>query len=354
VTFTLLNGSNQTVGTPVNGSVSNGSASANYTLPAGTPVGSYTIQAFFGGNSNFNPSGDSSHTLTVSGVATTTTAATVTTSYSPSNQALTLTASVTSGAGTVNAGSVIFAVYNGGTQIGFSTSAANVSNGGASASYMLPGATAPGTYSIVASYTGAGGFLSSIDSSHSVVVNKASAVITWPTPAPIVFGGALSSSQLNATVNIPGSLVYTPPAGTVLSVGNQTLSVQFTPNDLVDYVVTTQTVQITVNMAPVPATLIMTQTLTRDGTGNVIMTLTLANTGGVAATNVQITTASLASTGTITALPLSVADVAPGGTSTVTLTFPSTVGNPGDSDLIVINGTYNAGSFGANARVTLP
>jgi len=62
-------------------------------------------------------------------------------------------------------------------------------------------------------------------------------VITWPTPAVITYGTALSSAQLDATANVPGTFVYAPPAGAVLSAGTQTLSVTFTPDDTIDYTV---------------------------------------------------------------------------------------------------------------------
>ena len=48
--------------------------------------------------------------------------------------------------------------------------------------------------------------------------------ITWNTPAAITYGTALSSTQLSATANVPGTFVYTPAAGTVLKAGKQTLS----------------------------------------------------------------------------------------------------------------------------------
>src|SRR5271154_2683417 len=54
-------------------------------------------------------------------------------------------------------------------------------------------------------------------------------VITWATPTAIVYGTALSATQLDATANVPGAFVYTPAAGTVLTVGSQNLSVTFTP-----------------------------------------------------------------------------------------------------------------------------
>ena len=72
-------------------------------------------------------------------------------------------------------------------------------------------------------------------------------VITWSNPPNIVFGSALGAGTLNATANVPGTFVYSPPAGTVLAVGNaQTLSVLFTPTDLVNYTTANATVQINV------------------------------------------------------------------------------------------------------------
>jgi len=56
-------------------------------------------------------------------------------------------------------------------------------------------------------------------------------VITWATPTAVANGTALSSAQLDATANVPGNFAYTPAAGTVLSVGAQTLSATFMPTD---------------------------------------------------------------------------------------------------------------------------
>jgi hypothetical protein len=38
-------------------------------------------------------------------------------------------------------------------------------------------------------------------------------LITWENPADIVFGTLLSTTQLNATANVPGSFFYTPGIG---------------------------------------------------------------------------------------------------------------------------------------------
>src|SRR6185436_10784060 len=70
----------------------------------------------------------------------------------------------------------------------------------------------------------------------TITVLKATPVVTWSNPAGITYGTALSAAQLNATTTVPGSFVYTPNAGTVLSAGSaQTLSTTFTPTDTANY-----------------------------------------------------------------------------------------------------------------------
>jgi O-glycosyl hydrolase len=75
--------------------------------------------------------------------------------------------------------------------------------------------------------------------------------ITWPTPSPIVYGTALSSTQLDASAGgVAGTFSYSPAAGTVLSAGStQKLSVTFTPTDTTDYTSATASVLLTVNQA---------------------------------------------------------------------------------------------------------
>ena len=67
-------------------------------------------------------------------------------------------------------------------------------------------------------------------------VLKATPVITWANPAPIIAGTPLGPQQLNAAANVPGTFAYTPRAGTILGAGRgQTLSVAFTPTDAMNY-----------------------------------------------------------------------------------------------------------------------
>ena len=72
-------------------------------------------------------------------------------------------------------------------------------------------------------------------------------VITWETPAAITQGTALGGTQLNASAGVLGSVVYTPPAGTVLAAGTHTLSVTFTPTNATLYTTASKTVTLVVN-----------------------------------------------------------------------------------------------------------
>ncbi len=93
--------------------------------------------------------------------------------------------------------------------------------------------------------------------------SKSTPTITWANPANIVYGTALSGTQLDATASVPGTFTYTPAAGTVLAVGNnQTLSVSFTPTDTTDYSTATDTVTINVTPATTSATFLKQNTTT--------------------------------------------------------------------------------------------
>ena len=109
---------------------------------------------------------------------------------------------------------------------------------------------------------------------------KGTPSITWATPAAISFGSALSSAQLNASASVPGSFVYTPPAGTVLGVGEgQPLKVDFTPADGDGYTTASKTVLIDV----VKADQTISFTLPGEATfGDAPVTLTGSASSGLA------------------------------------------------------------------------
>jgi hypothetical protein len=100
--------------------------------------------------------------------------------------------------------------------------------------------------------------------------------IYWTAPAPITYGTPLSATQLDATGSVDGTLTYTPPAGTVLPAGQQTLSVTLTPNNTTQYAPATDTVTITVN----PATQSITFTPPASPVTYPVSPITLSATGG--------------------------------------------------------------------------
>jgi hypothetical protein len=178
--------------------------------------------------------------------------------------------------------------------------------------------------------------------------------ITWPAPAAITFGSALSSEQLDATASVPGTFVYNPAAGTVLQAGaNQTLSVTFTPTNTNSFTTATATNSITVNpAAATPASLIVTKVLSRTST-NVVVQITISNAGQTTATNVMLTSVKVGSD-TATPLPVAVGSIAAGASAQATVSVPASVGASGAASSLTLTGTYNAGNFSSSARITLP
>src|SRR6202000_921769 len=90
---------------------------------------------------------------------------------------------------------------------------------------------------------------STVTTTVQLVVTQAAPVITWSNPANIVYGTALSTTQLNATASVPGTFVYTPAAGSIPAAGTDTLSVTFTPTDTASYSTVTKTVSLVVTQA---------------------------------------------------------------------------------------------------------
>ena len=96
------------------------------------------------------------------------------------------------------------------------------------------------------------------------ITGGATPAMSWSTPADIVYGTALSSAQLNATVTynsstVPGTLTYTPAEGTVLNAGaDQKLTVVFTPTDTGSFLPITNSVSINVQKAPLTLTAVDT------------------------------------------------------------------------------------------------
>jgi Flp pilus assembly CpaE family ATPase len=116
-----------------------------------------------------------------------------------------------------------------------------------------------GTHSLTATFTPRDtADVATAQAEVSLTVTKATPIITWPTPDAISYGTPLGAAQLNATALVPGSFVYTPAAGNVLTAGTQKLSVTFMPKDTADYTSAQATVSLVVEGLPNIASLMPT------------------------------------------------------------------------------------------------
>lgn len=120
--------------------------------------------------------------------------------------------------------------------------------------------------------------------SSTLVINKATPVFTWNNPANIVYGTPLSSTQLNATANTPGTFTFDPPLGMVLNVGTHQLSVTFTPTDTANYETAQASASITVDPVTTAAFNLDSATYTvSEGAGHVTIIVNRTGNGGSAA-----------------------------------------------------------------------
>ena len=143
----------------------------------------------------------------------------------------------------------------------------------------------------------------------ALTVIQGKPTLTWPAPADIPQGTALSATQLNATANIPGTFSYSPTAGTILNAGANTLQVTFVPADARDYTVTSISTNLHVtSKVPVTPTLSWAPPA--------------AITYGMPLSAVQLNAASNAA-GTISYAP-ALGTILKAGTSKLTATFTPT------------------------------
>jgi sugar lactone lactonase YvrE len=180
--------------------------------------------------------------------------------------------------------------------------------------------------------------ISPIGSAAYVIVPQAVPAVTWATPAPIFYGTPLSATQLNATASVPGTFAYNPGAGTILPIGSNSLSVTFTPTDIVDYTTATAQVSITVNPA-LPVLSALSPPIAT--AGGAAFTLTVNGSGFAAGAIVYwgsspLTTTWVSATQVTAQAPAS--DIASAGINSVT------VQNPGSG-----GGTSNALEFEADS-----
>ncbi len=132
-------------------------------------------------------------------------------------------------------------------------------------------ALAAGTYSLTASFAGDANFVPST-SAASETVSQTTPVITWAgSGGTLEYGTPLSTAQLNATANVPGTFIYTPGVGAILPPGNDTINAAFAPTDNFDYAPAGATLSITVGA---PALGSITPSSVDVGAGNTTITVT--------------------------------------------------------------------------------
>jgi hypothetical protein len=204
VTFTVQDSKGNTVGAPVQGTVTGGVATAKFTLPGNAAAGAYTVAVSYSDNSlTFLDSSDTSATFAVNPAQAAITAVNSSTAYSPFAQTLALNANVADSSfstDTVGEGTVAFTVKSGGTTLG--TAQGAVVNGAASANFALPGGQAPGNYSIAVSYSdSAGNFIDNgSDTSGTLTVTPDNVTTTANGLSAVFSLNASQTVQLSATV----------------------------------------------------------------------------------------------------------------------------------------------------------
>jgi microsomal dipeptidase-like Zn-dependent dipeptidase len=199
---------------------------------------------------------------------------------------------------------------------------------------------------------------------------KDSPTITW-NPAPLQFGNPLGAAQLNATAAlqgtgaIPGTFVYTPPAGTILPVGTQLVSVTFTPTDTTKYFGLTSDSQVNVTFNPTQPFSVTTATaISRDPSNAVLATVTIANAGSAPVDTIAFTGGQLGPLPPAGVTPTTISALGPGQTATIVLIFPPDVvglaiGPPGTAtsfnfSAICIVGGNLAGTLTSSVNLNLP
>jgi hypothetical protein len=245
-TVDIYNGSNLLC----SGAISSGSATcATSTLPSGNTY----ILASYGGDSDYNAANSADYLVTVNSGASTTPPITW------------------NGPAPITYGTALS-----GTQLDATSPVAGSFSYSPAAGTVLPA----GGHTLTATFTPTDTTdYSTATASVTITVNQVTPSITWSTPASITYGTALSTAQLNATSPVAGTFSYSPPAGTVLTLGGHTITATFTPTDTTDYTTATADVTIMVNNAA-PGITLAASASSAYVTNSVTFTATLSSSAG--------------------------------------------------------------------------
>ncbi|MDB6017566.1 MAG: hypothetical protein JWR19_2055 [Pedosphaera sp.] len=241
-------------GLPVTFSIVSGPATVASNTVTITGAGLVTVRASQASNPSFTAATNVDQSFTVNPAVLTVVAANATRAYGVANPALTGTLT-----GVVNA-DAITATY--------ATAAATNSS--------------VGTYAIISSLFDPNSRLVNytVNSTNgTLTISQATPSITWADPANIVYGTALSGTQLNSSSAVAGTFTYTPDLGTTLLAGmNQILSVNFVPTDAQNY--SNAAASVTLNVDKAPSITTVTSSSNPSPTGsNVTFTAMLASVG---------------------------------------------------------------------------
>jgi hypothetical protein len=210
-TVTFLNGGTS-LGT---GAVDGTTGVATFTTSS-LPVGSFTLVAEYGGDTNFAASDSTSLTEVVNQAATTT-QLTVAPNPATVGQPVTFTATVSGGSNGVNpTGTVTFLALNGAATLG--SGPVNSSSGVAT---FTTSALPTGAYTITAQYSGDTNFLASTSSSASEVVNTPGPVSTT-TNLAIAPNPANVGQSVTMTATVAGGANGVSPSGSVTFLNGST------------------------------------------------------------------------------------------------------------------------------------
>ena len=190
-------------------------------------------------------------------------------------------------------------------------------------------------------------------SSQSLSLTLDAGTSNWAATSYITDVNTVPNSNATTYPPEPTSAAVALTSG-VATVSGTALNATFTPRSFTTIVLTPPAVA-------GPVQLVLSPTLTAQGDGTFLASLTVSNLGTGTAQNVQLSGASLGpvtgSTLPTGALPYAIGDLAPGTNKVMTVNFP-TGPTPGTTVLERFAGTYNssvgAGSFGASVRAVVP
>jgi len=161
----------------------------------------------------------------------------------------------------------------------------------------------------------------------TITVNQVTPVIAWATPAAITYGTALSATQLNASAGgIAGTFAYSPATGAIPAVGNDNLSVIFSPTDATDYTSATASVTLVVNSPPNPVPAIGSMSPAFTSASGAAFTLNITGTGFVSGSTAYWGTTALSTTfasATELTAQVTAAEIASAGITTITVQSPA-------------------------------